>query len=165
MSQWAAAIIFAAALIVFVAGATCDVVLFAVGPYVDERYTADILPLARQRGVGTVCFKTFGAGKLLGDTTGYSRPLEVRPRGKFSSGGKSPDGRPSLPHLDPAECIRYTLTCDPDVALLGLSFPNEQDVAFAAAAAFRPMSADEMADLRRRAAEAIRDKGECWWNP
>jgi hypothetical protein len=27
--------------------------------------------------VGTVCFKTFGAGKLLGDTEGYSRPLQA----------------------------------------------------------------------------------------
>ena len=26
----------------------------------------------------------------------------------------------------------YTLTCDPDVALLGLSDPREQDAAFAA---------------------------------
>jgi len=32
-------------------------------------------------------FKTFGAGKLLGDTEGYSRPLQGRPRGKVSSGG------------------------------------------------------------------------------
>ena len=29
-------------------------------------------------GVGTVCFKTFGAGKLLGDTSGYSRPQITR---------------------------------------------------------------------------------------
>jgi 1-deoxyxylulose-5-phosphate synthase len=66
----------------------CDVVLFAIGPFADPRYAAEILPLARSRGVGTVCFKTFGAGKLLGDTAGYGRPLDARPRGKFSSGGK-----------------------------------------------------------------------------
>ena len=30
--------------------------------------------------MGTVCFKTFGAGKLLGDTAGYGKPLEARPR-------------------------------------------------------------------------------------
>jgi len=58
----------------------CDVVLFAVGPFCNSRYIDEILPLARRRGVGTVCFKTFGAGKLLGDTTGYNRPLQVRPR-------------------------------------------------------------------------------------
>jgi len=48
----------------------CDVVMFPVGPFCDRRYSDEILPLARQKGVGTVCFKTFGAGKLLGDTTG-----------------------------------------------------------------------------------------------
>ncbi len=142
----------------------CDVVLFAVGPFCDERYVTEILPLARKRGVGTVCFKTFGAGKLLGDTEGYGRPLAARPRGKFSSGGQLP-GKSLLPHLDPAECVRYTLTCDPDVALLGLSFPNEQDAAWAAAANFTPMTPAEMADLRKRAADAIASKGRVWWNP
>jgi hypothetical protein len=51
------------------------------------------------------------------------------------------------------------------VALLGLSFPNEQDAAFAAARSFRPLTADRMDDIRSRAAEARRDKGPCWWNP
>jgi hypothetical protein len=61
--------------------------------------------------------------------------------------------------------VRYTLTLDPHVALLGLSFPNEEDAAFAAAAAFEPLAPEDLADVRRRAAEAIRGKGSCWWNP
>ena len=65
----------------------CDIVMFAVGPYCHPRYVGEILPLARRQGVGTVCFKTFGAGKLLGDTAGYGRPLAERPRGKVSSSG------------------------------------------------------------------------------
>lgn len=142
----------------------CDVVLFAVGPFCDPRYIDEILPLARRHGVGTVCFKTFGAGKLLGDTTGYGRPLEARPRGT-ASGGTRQAGSPPLPHLSVADCIRYALTCDPDVALLGLSTPSEQDVAFDAAARFAPFGPDEMADVRRRAAEAVNGKGPCWWNP
>lgn len=142
----------------------CNVVLFAVGPFSDRRYVEEILPLTRKHAVGTVCFKAFGAGKLLGDTSGYSRPLEKRPRAKASSGGAAP-GRPLLPHLSVTECVRFTLTCDPDVALLGLSFPNEQDAAFAAAQAFMPMTRAEMEDLRRRAAQAIEGKGPCWWNP
>jgi aryl-alcohol dehydrogenase-like predicted oxidoreductase len=142
----------------------CDVVMFAVGPYCDARYVDEILPLARQQGVGTVCFKTFGAGKLLGDTSGYGRPLETQPRGKVSSGGKE-GAAPVLPHLTVAECVRYTLACDPDVALLGMSFANEQDAAMAAAAEFGPASPEQMADIRRRAAEAIAGKGPCWWNP
>jgi hypothetical protein len=72
---------------------------------------------------------------------------------------------PLLPHLTVEECVRYTLTCDPDVALLGLSFPNEQDAAFAAAHSFSPMTEEEMAQTRERAAEAIKRKGKCWWNP
>jgi aryl-alcohol dehydrogenase-like predicted oxidoreductase len=143
----------------------CDVVLFPVGPYVDGRYIDDVLPLARERRVGTVCFKAFGAGKLLGDTEGYGRPLRERPRGKLSSGGEDVEGEPGLPHLTVKECVRYALSCDPDVALLGLSFPNEQDAAFEAAAAFTPMTPSEMADCRRRASEAVRGKGCCWWNP
>ena len=145
----------------------CDVVLFAVGPFCDRRYVEEILPLAKARGVGTVCFKTFGAGKLMADTTGYGRPLQERPRGKFSSGGEDammPAG-PQLPTMKAQQCVHYTLTCDPDVALLGLSFTNEQDAAFAAAATFRPLTEPEMEAIRQEAAIAIQEKGTVWWNP
>jgi 1-deoxyxylulose-5-phosphate synthase len=142
----------------------CDIVMFPVGPFVDARYLTEILPLAREAGVGTVCFKTFGAGKLLGDTFGYNQPLQLRPRGKLSSGGEATTAA-VLPRLSVEECIRYTLTLRPDVALLGLSFPNEQDEAFAAARAFRPMSEEEMESVRERAVEARAGKGPCWWNP
>lgn len=131
----------------------------------DLRYVEEILPLARQKGVGTVCFKTFGAGKLLGDTTGYNRPLETRPRGKFSSGGKETGSKPVLPRLTVAECLHYTFTINPDVALLGLSFPNEQDAAFKALGSFQPLASQQLEDIRRRAIEAIEGKGPCWWNP
>ena len=142
----------------------CDLVMFPLGPFVDERYVAEILPLARQKSVGTVCFKTFGAGKLVGDTTGYNQPLQLRPRGKISSGGAE-DAAAVLPRLGVRECVRYTMTLDPDVTLLGLSFPNEQDAAFAAAKEFHPLTESEMVEIRRRAVEARRDKGPCWWNP
>jgi 1-deoxyxylulose-5-phosphate synthase len=143
---------------------TCDVVLFPIGPFADPRFEREVLPLARERGVGTVCFKTFGAGKLLGDTEGYSRPLSARPRGKLSSGGAAFSGAPELPHLSVDECVHYTLSVDPDVTLLGLSFPNEQDAAFAAAASFAPLSPSGREEIRRRAADAVRGKGPCWWN-
>jgi aryl-alcohol dehydrogenase-like predicted oxidoreductase len=143
----------------------CAVVMFPVGPFVDARYVEQALPLARRFRVGTVCFKTFGAGKLLGDTSGYGRPLEARPRGKVSSGGADRDDVPLLPHLGVSDCLDYTLSCDPDVTLLGLSFPNEQDAAFAATERFRRRTPDELAELRERAAVAMRDKGAAWWNP
>ncbi len=142
----------------------CDIVMFPVGPFVDLRYVEEILPLAQQHGVGTVCFKTFGAGKLLGDTAGYNQPLQFRPRGKLSSGGAD-DTQAMLPRLSVEECLHYTLTLDPDVALLGLSFPNEQDLAFAAARNFVPLTPARMADIRERAVVARKDKGPCWWNP
>ena len=142
----------------------CDLVMFAVGPFVDPRYIAEILPLARSHGVGTVCFKTFGAGKLLGDSMGYNQPLQQRPRGKLSSGGTD-DTQALLPRLSVQECLHYALTLDPDVTLLGLSYPNEQDQAFAAARTFVPLSESQMDDIRRRAVEARREKGPCWWNP
>jgi aryl-alcohol dehydrogenase-like predicted oxidoreductase len=145
----------------------CDIAMFPIGPFVDARYVSETLPLARAKGVATVCFKTFGAGKLLGDVSGYGQALEglqARPRGKLSSGGS--DGVAAvLPRLGVEECVHYTLTLDPDVALLGLSFPNEQDAAFAAARSFVPLSEERMADIRRRASEARREKGACWWNP
>ncbi|MBK8101603.1 MAG: aldo/keto reductase [Planctomycetes bacterium] len=142
----------------------CDVVMFPIGPFVDRRYETEVLPRARAAGVGTVCFKTFGAGKLLGDTEGYQRPLAQRPRGKLSSGGAEVEAA-VLPRLSVDECVRYTLTIDPDVALLGLSFPNEQDAAFAAARVFVPMTPAELATTRERAAHAIAGKGRIWWNP
>jgi aryl-alcohol dehydrogenase-like predicted oxidoreductase len=76
----------------------CDIVLFAVGPFVDARYSSEILPLAQALGVGTVCFKTCGAGKLLGDSVGYNQPLHQRPRGKLSSGGREAS-EAALPRL------------------------------------------------------------------
>jgi len=142
----------------------CDLVMFPVGPFVDARYINEILPLAQARGVGTVCFKTFGAGKLLGDTSGYNQPLQLRPRGKLSSGGNT-EYETVLPRLSVRECLHYTLTLDPDVTLLGLSFPNEQDAAFAAAADFTPLAPAELAAIRARALDARRGKGLCWWNP
>jgi len=147
------------------ASGLCDVLEFAIGPYCHPRYVTEILPEARRRGVGTVCFKTFGAGKLLQDTEGYSRPLSQRPRGKVSSGGVPAAEDSTLPRLGVEECLRYTLTRDPDVALLGLSFANEQEAAFAAANAFRPCTAAELASLEARALDAARQKGRCWWNP
>lgn len=142
----------------------CEVVMFPVGAFVDERYIRETLPLAKELGVGTICFKTFGAGKLLGDTAGYNQPLQLRPRGKLSSGGVD-ETVAVLPHLSVDECLHYTMTLDPDVALLGMSFPNEQDQALASAARFRPLSAVQMEEIRLRALEARRDKGPCWWNP
>jgi aryl-alcohol dehydrogenase-like predicted oxidoreductase len=142
----------------------CDIALFPVGPFVDERYITETLPLAKAHGVGSVCFKTFGAGKLLGDTSGYNQPLQLRPRGKLSSGSMD-ETQALLPRLTVSDCVHYTLTIDPDVALLGLSFPNEQDQAFAAAQHFQPLTAVQMAAIRGRAAEARKEKGPCWWNP
>src|SRR4029079_4904379 len=121
----------------------CDVVMFPVGPFVDPRYVAEILPLARARGVAPLCYKPFGAGKLLGDVSGYNQPLQLRPRGKLSSGGAG-GVQTVLPRLGVEECVHYTLTLHPDVTLLGLSFPNEQDEAFAAARNFTPLSAERM---------------------
>ncbi len=163
----------------------CDVVMFAVGPFCDRRYVERILPLTREHNVGTVCFKTFGAGKLVADTTGYGRPLQERPRGKFSSGpapghfalptGVGTGGRgggsggvaveSALPRMPVEDCVHYTLTLDPDVALLGMSFPNEQDPAWAAAANFNPLSPERMAQIRARAAECVQGKGPSWWDP
>ncbi len=142
----------------------CDVVMFPLGLYVARRYVTEVLPAARAAGVGTICFKAFGAGKLLGDTEGYGRPLAARPRGKLSSGGEDA-AAPTLPRLDVATCLRYVLGQDPDVALLGLSFENEQDAAWAAAEAFTPMTAEEEKDARYAAWEAAKDKGDIWWNP
>jgi diketogulonate reductase-like aldo/keto reductase len=119
-------------------GDLCDLVMFPVGPFGDRRYIDDILPLARSKGVAVVSFKTFGAGKLL-------------------------DGAGS--RLSVKECLHYTLTLDPDVALLGLSSAEEQDATFAAAEGFRPFRANEMANIEARAAEARQGKGPCWWNP
>ena len=61
--------------------------------------------------------------------------------------------------------MRYTLIRDPDVALLGLSFPNEQDAAFAAAESFTPASEAELARIEAAASRAVEGKGRCWWDP
>jgi aryl-alcohol dehydrogenase-like predicted oxidoreductase len=141
----------------------CDIAMFAVGAFVDDCYIRDTLPLCREMGVASICFKTFGAGKLVADTEGYGRPLAQRPRGKLSSGGEATP--PSVTNLSVAECLHYTLTVDPDVALLGLSFANEQDAALVAYREFRPLGDAEMTAIRAKAVVARAEKGPCWWNP
>jgi len=129
----------------------CDVLMFPVGPFVDPRYETEILPRAKALGVGTITFKAFGAGMLLGDTAGYGRPL--------------PEGGTPRPRLSVAACLRYTLGQDPDVALLGLSTAEEQDAAFAALGDLTPLSPAAQAEVRREATRAIAGKGPVWWNP
>jgi hypothetical protein len=68
-------------------------------------------------------------------------------------------------NLSVAECLHYTLTVDPDVALLGLSFANEQDAALVAYREFRPLGDAEMTAIRAKAVVARAEKGPCWWNP
>ena len=70
-----------------------------------------------------------------------------------------------MPCLTVKECLAYTLTLDPDVALLGLSFPNEQDAAFNAAVELSPLAHEEMERIRKKEIEARHHKGPCWWNP
>lgn len=65
--------------------------------------------------MGTVCFKTFGAGRLQGDMAGYNQPL--RQRGKLSLGGTD-DSEVLLPRLTVAEYLHYILTLDRDVVPL-----------------------------------------------
>ncbi|MFN7130516.1 MAG: aldo/keto reductase [Myxococcales bacterium] len=130
----------------------CDVVMLPVGPFVDPRYEEELLPLARSHGVGTISFKTFAAGMLVSDTAGYGRPLAT------------PAADP-LPTLTVEECVRYTLTRDPDVALFGMSTADEQDADLAAAAQFAPLTPEQLRDVRARAAEAVRARaGTVWWN-
>jgi hypothetical protein len=102
---------------------------------------------------------------VIGDTSGYNTPLQPRPRGKFSSGDAPAASEPGLPRLGAAERLHYTLTVDPDVALLGLSYPCEQDAAFDAFERFQPLAPERMRDIERRAVQAIEGKGRCWWNP
>jgi len=72
---------------------------------------------------------------------------------------------PMMPRLTVEECLHYTLTCDPDVALLGMSFPDETQAAVSAAARFEPLDHARMAEIELEAARAMEGKGECWWNP
>ena len=46
-----------------------------------------------------------------------------------------------------------------------MSFPNEQDAVLQALQQFRPLSREQMEDIRRRAENAVAGKGACWWNP
>lgn len=141
----------------------CDIAMFPIGAFVDRRYIDETLPLCRVHGVGSICFKTFGAGKLVTDTEGYGRPVMQRPRGKLSSGGIDAPLSDTL--LTVAECVHYTLTVNPDVALLGMSFVNEQKQALAALESFVPLTAIQMRDIEARAVLARAGKGSCWWNP
>jgi aryl-alcohol dehydrogenase-like predicted oxidoreductase len=140
----------------------CDVVMFALGAYADRRYDKKILPRAAAKGVGTIGFKAFGAGKLLGDTEHYGLPLPNPPPRPVEAA--LADG-PLLPHLGARECVHYIRTLDPDVSLLGMSNVAEMRTALAAAEGFQPLTPKQMDDIRKRAKAAVEGKGRCWWNP
>jgi hypothetical protein len=61
----------------------------------------------------------------------------------------------------PLSCLHDTLTLDPDGALLGRCYPNEQDAAFVART-FRPLAQDRMDDLRSWPVRARREECPCW---
>jgi aryl-alcohol dehydrogenase-like predicted oxidoreductase len=132
-----------------------DVLLFPVGPYVHPRYR-ELIARSREKGVGVVGFKAFGAGKLLGPTSGYGKSLPP---------DAPEEARRVRTRLDVGRCVRYTLTLDPDVALLGMSTIPEVEEALGQAAAFAPMGAEEMAAVERDAAAEVRGKGKVWWDP
>ena len=66
---------------------------------------------------------------------------------------------------DPARCVRYTLSLDPDVALLGMSTPGEVDEAVAAARGARRLTLEEEKATRSWARPQLEGKGPFWWNP
>ena len=143
----------------------CDVVMFAVGPFVDPRYVEPKFCRWRRSTVwGRSASRRSGPASCWAIRRGTTaRSIPPAGENQFRRCGRR---RRALPRLSVRDCLHYTLTLDPDVALLGMSFPNEQDAAFAAAAEFhQPLPPERMADVRRRAAEAIAEKGPCWWNP
>jgi hypothetical protein len=46
-----------------------------------------------------------------------------------------------------------------------MCFPNEQQAAFETAKSFKRLTSTQMEDIKCRAAESVKDKGPCWWNP
>ena len=48
-----------------IASGRCDVLMFPIGPYVDRRYETEILPLARERGIGVIVNRPFRQGALI----------------------------------------------------------------------------------------------------
>ena len=69
---------------------------------------------------------------IAGRSAGYGKPLAP--------------GTPERPHarLSVTDCVRHTLTHDPDVA---------------------PLTPAELRAVEARAASAIAGKGPTWWNP
>ncbi|NBO65063.1 MAG: hypothetical protein EBU88_09520 [Acidobacteria bacterium] len=98
-------------------------------------------------------------GQLVGDTSGYNQPRQLRPRDKISPGGNS-EVTATLPRLSVAECLDYTLTIDPYAALLGHIFQNVQDKAFAAAARFSPLDSQQLITTRERTVLARQSNSE-----
>jgi len=53
--------------------------------------------------------------------------------------------------LSPAECLRYTLSLPVHVAICGCGSQGQMEDNIRTAQSFKPMTADEMADVRKRA--------------
>ena len=128
---------------------------------VAEDLTQDIFIRAWQ-GIGRFTHRGYSYGTYL---TTIARNLLVNYYTRRRNGASLDEVEAVLPRLSVEDCLHYTLTLDPDVALLGLSYPNEQDIALAAARTFQPLPEARMEDIHRRAVEARREKGPCWWNP
>lgn len=91
-------------------------------------FEAEALPVLTRRGIGALGMKPMAAGKLL--TTGA---------------------------VTPDECLRYALSLDTSVVITGCESVEQVEQALRAGREFRPMSADERAELLRRTAPHAAD--------
>ena len=95
----------------------CDIVMFPVGPFVDARYITETLPSPAHMGLRTFVSKHSVPGSC------WAIPLAIINHSSNGHVANSPrvvqTRQRVLPRLSVDECLHYTLTLDPDVALLG----------------------------------------------
>lgn len=115
-------------------------------------FEAEVLPLAREKGIAVVAMKVVGHGFFLREAIG----------GGFDSRSKT-DKNPALhrfapppdafskPHPSPEEFLRYALTLPITTALIGLDSAATLTRITKAGSAFGPLAPAEMKDISTRA--------------
>lgn len=115
-------------------------------------FEAEVLPLARARGIAVVVMKAVGHGFF----------LPAAADGSFDSRSRS-DRRPELhrfappreafkrPHPTPGEFLRYAMSLPVTTVLAGMDSRATLNALAEVASTFRPASPEDMLDIHRRA--------------
>jgi aryl-alcohol dehydrogenase-like predicted oxidoreductase len=115
-------------------------------------FEADVLPLARSRGIAVIAMKVTGHGFFMKGAIGgaFDSRFKTDPHPELHRFAPPPEAFDG-PHPSPEEFLEYALALPISTALVGLDSIATLDSIVAAASTYRPTTTAQHADVHRRA--------------